>query len=304
MLIQQVGDRQIVYVPNYKTDFMAVAQEFGMVDDFGNFQNYVRHTEETYVNPYGISMPSHHFVGKTVNMFIVDDHVEAKSNTASDIVNALNYFPGDSRFSVAGHTFTAKFKGDRDYIRDAANRSLTINGNMKKDLAKIHDIMTHLGLNNGKLFEPVITRYVYTSREMPPRMPLVGYFDLEMYLRVISDPSAVAFYQQNSNLLVYLELGTARVGVKLTNIVKDCCELEFANLKGAYDLKKMAEFKPVVVLTTKPLVIKDMKFPWTKVRFDKTDVFMTPLMSKMDAWETLQGGVDLLSVPEKASKKK
>ena len=30
---------------------------------------------------------------------------------------------------------------------------------------------------------------------------------------------------------------------------------------------------------------------------------MTPLMSKEDAWETLQGGLDLLSIPEKDSKK-
>jgi hypothetical protein len=47
------------------------------------------------------------------------------------------------------------------------------------------------------------------------------------------------------------------------------------------------------------LKIKDAKFPWCKVRFDHTDVFMTPLMSKEDAWKTLQGGLDLLSVPEK-----
>ena len=299
MLIQQVGDRQIVYVSDYKSEYMDVAKEFGMVDDFGQFHNYVQGKEESYRNANGIMMPAFHLIGKTVNLFIVNDHIEARSNTVQDIANALNYFPEDSRFTVAGHTFVSKFSTDNGYLRDVAKRGITIKGGLKKDLAKIHDLMTHLDLNNGKLFEPVIARYVYTSREMPKRMHLVGYFDLEQYLRVISNPAAEAFNHKSGELLIYMDLGTNPVSVKVRNIVKDCCELEITGPKGMYDLKKMAEFKPLVVLTKTPLKIKDAKFPWCKVRFDHTDVFMTPLLSKEDAWKTLQGGLDLLSVPEK-----
>lgn len=299
MLIQQVGDRQIVYVSDYKSEYMDVAKEFGMVDDFGQFHNYVQGKEEPYRNSNGISIPAFHLIGKTVNLFIVDDHVTAKSNDVQDIVNALNYFPEDSRITVSGHTFVSKFKVESGCIKDVAKRGITVRGGFKKDLAKIHDLMTHLNLNNGKLFEPVIARYVYTSREMPKRMHLVGYFDLERYLRIISSPDAAAFYHIDSNLIIYMELGTSPISVKVKNVVKDCCELQLTGPKGMYDLKKMADFKPLVILTKTPLTIKDAKFPWFKVRFDHTDVFMTPLMSKEDAWKTLQGGLDLLSVPDK-----
>lgn len=303
MLIQQVGDRQIVYVSDYKSEYMDVAKEFGMVDEFGHFHDYVQGKEEGYRNSNGIMMPAFHLIGKTVNLFIVNDHIEAKSNNVQDIVDALNYFPEDSRFTIAGHTFVSKFKNDHGYLRDVAKRGISMRNGCKKDLAKIHDLMTHLNLNNGKLFEPVIARYVYTSREMPRYMHLVGYFDLEKYLRIISDPSAAAFNHTGGDLLVYFDMGTKLFSVKVTNVVKDCCELEITGPKAMYDLKKMADFKPLVVLTKTPLRIKDAKFPWVKVRFDRTDVFMTPLMSKEDAWETLQGGLDLLSIPQKESKK-
>ena len=50
MLIQQVGDRQIVYVSDYKAEYMDVAKEFGMVDEFGHFHDYVQGKEEGYRN--------------------------------------------------------------------------------------------------------------------------------------------------------------------------------------------------------------------------------------------------------------
>ena len=36
-------------------------------------------------------------------------------------------------------------------------------------------------------------------------------------------------------------------------------------------------------------------FPWHKVTYGKFKVFCTPMMSKMDMWEHVQGGVNLLS---------
>ncbi len=299
MLIQQIADKQLVYVRDYKTEYKDVAEEFGMLDETGAFNKYVRISEENYINKNGIAMPAFHIVGKTVNVYVVNDRVEAESNDAEGIAKALNYFPPDSRFNVGDHVFVSKFSTKTGILKDSVQRGISVKSGYKKDLSKIYDLMMHLDLNNGKLFEPVIARYVYTDREMPSRMRLVGYFDLEKYLRVLRDPKADYFHHQSGDLLAYFEMGDKKFAATVVKVARECCILEISGPKGIYDLDKMKEFHPLVVLSKSPLKIKEARFPWFKVKFDHTDVFMTPLMSKMDAWKSLQGALDLLSLPEK-----
>ena len=299
MILQNVGEKQLVYVKDYQKDYLDVAREFGMLKPDGTLESYAQMNYDPYHNGNGIAMPSVHLVGKTVNIHVVNDTIQAKGVTYQELVDALNYFPPDSHIDFAGHTFVSRFKKGNNYsvIADSAKREFSISDN-RKDLRGIHDLMNHLDLNNGKLFEPVIARYVYTSREMPKHMPLVGYFDLEEYLRVIRDDRSRLFNMTRTHALVNLEFGPVNPCFTITAVKNNYAILTSKNIVGAYDINKIKEMKPLVILSRRPLKIRTMTFPWSKVTFDKTTVFMTPIMSMRDAWETLQGGLDLLSAPQ------
>lgn len=303
MLIQTVGSKQLVYVGDYKLGYMEVAAEFGMLEN-GTLASYVRKTDEPYVNQFGVHVPSVHLNGRTVDIHVVNDSIRANGVKGADIAAALNYFPNDSQMTLGGFTFVSKFSannGPSDFsVRDSVNRVFSTRVNNRKDLRGIYNMMVHLSDNNGKLYEPVIARYVYTSYQMPRHRQLVGYFDLGEYLAVIQDRRYGELFKSmsRSNALVIVECKeNVNPLIKVTNVVNNCAKLEMLDIAGTYDAKKLNEFKPIVVLTRRPLTIKTMKFPWSRVKFDGVDVFMTPLMSLTDAWETLEGGINLLSLP-------
>ena len=304
MVVQIVGDKQLVYVDNYAVDYVKVADSFGMVEN-GRFSAHVEVRNEPYVNQNGISMPSVRLRGRTVDLHVVNDMVRLQSCEPDDFVKALNYFPPDSRVTLSDHTFVSKFRSSGRALYDCAGRSFSLRTYGKKDLKGIYGLMTSLGDNNGKLYEPIIARYVYTSYNMPRHRQLVGYFDLGEYMAVIKDPRRGFFpnVSERTKTLVYVECKSTPPSVRVTNVVDGCAILDIVGLEGTYDAKKLNEFKPYVIVTRRPLKIKDMKFPWTKIKFDNVDVFLTPIMTLADAWDTLEGGIDLLSLPPKNAPK-
>lgn len=299
MFIQKAGSRHIVYVPNHVTDYMLVADEFGMIED-GHIASYVEMSNEAYVNPFGISIPAVRLNGRTVDLYVVDDTVAAKSTRAQDVQVALNTFLPDSKINISGYDFVSKFSWYESYshsITDSAKRVFSLRTYGRKDLRGIYNMMVSLGDNNGKLYEPVIARFVYTSYQMPRHRQLVGYFDLGEYMAIIKDSRYEELFMTlgRSNALAFVELKETPPSVKIVGVINNCAQLRFTNIEGTYDAKKLKEFKPYVVLTRRPLTIKNMKFPWTRVKFDKVEVFMTPIMSLSDAWESLEGGINLLA---------
>lgn len=297
MLIQTVGQKVLAYVENRNRDYMSVADEFGMVDH-NSLADYVSLDYLPYVNQLGVSVPSVHLNGRTVDIHVVDDSVTASNTSASAIANALNYFPQNSKLELCGFSFTSKFKFNAEtLVSDSTGKSFSMRQYGKKDLKGIYGLMTSLGDNNGKLYEPLLARYVYTSYQMPRHRQLVGYFNLGTYLNVIRDKRYGELFTNmgHSKSLVYLECRNTPPVVRITGVDDGQAILKLDNIEGVYDAKKLNEFEPYVIMTRRPLKIKDMRFPWTKVHFDKVDVFMTPLMSLSDAWESLEGGINLLS---------
>lgn len=297
MLIQTVGQKVLVYVKNRNSDYMSVADEFGMVEN-NRLADYVALDYLPYINTLGVSVPSVHLNGRTVDIHVVEDNVTVSDTTASGIANALNRFPQNSRLDLGGYSFTSKFRfNSTTLVIDSDNKSFSMRQYGKKDLKGIYGLMTSLGDNNGKLYEPLLARFVYTSYQMPRHRQLVGYFNLGTYLSVIRDKRYGELFTNmgRSKSLVYLECRNTPPIVRITGVEDNRAILTLDNIEGTYDAKRLNEFEPYVIMTRRPLKIKDMRFPWTKVHFDKVDVFMTPLMSLSDAWESLEGGINLLS---------
>lgn len=296
MIVQPIGaDKQLIYVSNYETDYKTIGSMLGICSMDGTPQNYATVRKSGFTNSNGVRMPAWELGGKTMTAYVVNDHSEPFRD-AVGMVNALNYFHRPT-FIFEKFSFTGKFSTTSPYmVYDSMHRGISLNEYNVKDLRGIHGIMTNLGVNNGKLFEPLIARYVYSCRQVSrKRLQVTGYFDLEEYLRTIHDDSSKLFTVGHTNALIYVETGNMTT-INVSSVKDGVANVSIVGGKSILDMKRANAFKPYVIFSQSPLIIRnEMNFQWTRVTFDGMTIFMTPMMTKPDAWGTLQGGIDLLS---------
>jgi hypothetical protein len=127
---------------------------------------------------------------------------------------------------------------------------------------------------------------------------VIGCFDLEEYLAIIRDPSTTMFHPVGTtSALVYVDPGESPGRVVLKEIAENgACVLSLEGFRSVLDMKKVSEFRPIVIFSMKPFKLPESSmFPWHKLKYGKFSVFCTPMMSKTDMWKHVQGGVNLLS---------
>lgn len=295
-IIQEVKDRYLVYVRNHRNDWKDVAREFGMVNDSGPLSTTFIHENDSYMNTNGVLMPCTTLNGRTVNLSVVDDTVSGGVETGQDIAALLNYFPKAS-FNLGGVDFVGKFRARKRSVADELNRGLGIGTEMLPDMAGIMGMMHTLSADNGDMYRPVVARFVYASREMPKGMKAIGYFDLREYYRLIRSDAAGMFARESesSQMDVVLDMPrSGRLTARIASSQSGKCKLALSGFPRAIPVGNVGA-KAVVVLSLTPLKIRQMTFPVQKMKFDHTWVFMTPMMmNDMGAWESLQGGLNLL----------
>lgn len=300
MLTQDLGnDTRLVYTMNPDADYKKIGADFGICDTDGNASPYATVAHKQYTNSNGVQMQCWELTGKTVKLLVVADHVSNVTDCTS-MANALNWFHRPV-FRFERYVFTGKFKHDSNFrVRDHQNRDFTMNMNNLKDMRGIYDLMAHIGVNNGKLFEPLIVRYVTAMRALKgTEVKSIGYFDLAEYLRIVQDNRADLFSDSThmTSTGVAVQVANGGCTVRLSNVDKTTGQAILV-LDGAtvIDATKVRTFTPHVIISTAPLNIRDdMPFHSTRVMFHKLPLFLTPMMSKPDAWESLTGGINLLS---------
>lgn len=307
MILQNLGNIQLVYVDDYRSEYRKVLEKFGMAEPSGALKPYVRMSEASYTNDNGIVMPAIRITGHTVDLYVVNNTVSSEIHGAADLVNLLNYFPR-AQYIINGHGFSGKFSVRSTWtVHDFSGRGITLNDSSLKDIAGIYDLMCHLDLNNGKLFEPVIAKYVYASRQLRrTKVDAIGYFDLHEYLAIVhSSKTALFFRLGKTNSEVYIKMKPERkLSVTIKSSENGVASIDITDMASVLDVGKVNSFLPYVILTTRPLqrVLGNepgMKFPIQKAVFDKTTVFMTPVMTRPEGWEGMQGAIDLLQVTER-----
>lgn len=299
-IVQRSSGVFIVYVEDVENDWMELAEEFGMMRGGRPLNTTVVRENSKLVNEYGVTLDGVRITGRSVDMFVTRDTVTGFVRRGVDLVPMLNRFPSCS-LEIGGVKYFGKFRysGERFMVYDRTGKSFRLGTDTFPDLEAAKGISARLSEDNGDIFKPLIARFVYVSRELPRSMKAVGYFDLCDYLRLVkSDMRWLFLDRSGTDAPVAIELPPdGNMGVRIVSAVGDRAEIELFGHAGILDTKAAKTYRPMVVLTLTPLVIRDMKFPIQKVTFDRTTVFMTPMMSKSDAWETLQGGINLLEAP-------
>lgn len=302
-LVQRVGSFYIVYMDDASTGWRKVAEEFGMIRGDEPLSSTVIREGFSMVNEYGETMTGTRVTGRSVDMVITEASVTGVVGRSSDLVSMLNHFPSSS-FKLGGKTFFGKYRTGNSpgqMVYDRNGTSFRVGVDAYPDVEAINGLASRLSEDNGHIFTPVIARYVYTAREMPKNMKAVGYFDLRNYLQLVrSDMSRLFIDRSGTDTDLALALPTGRkLGVRVVSSVGGRIDIEIFGHTGVMETGGAKNYRPMVVLTLEPLRIREMRFPIQKVTFDKTTVFMTPIMSLSGAWESLQGGIDLLAPPGK-----
>lgn len=303
MIGQQVAtNTHLVYVDDYKTGWKEVGIRLGICHDDGTPTTGTYIMEARYSNSNGVSMPAMKLDGKSIEVYVVDGVVD-NVNDPTSLAKALNHFHVPI-LDFGTYRFAGKFSTTKapNMVYDKMQRGITFNAKLIKDLRCIHDLMVRIGFDDGKFMEPLLSRYIYTVKQMPNKknrgIPVLGYFDLEEYLAIMRDPRSVMFQRQGSTkALMFIETADTPGRVVLRGIAENgSCMLALEGFKSVLDVNKAKSFRPIVVLSMVPFKLPESSnFPWHKVTYGKFKLFCTPMMGKMDMWEHVQGGVNLLS---------
>ena len=302
MIGQQVAaNTHLVYVDDYRSGWIEVGRKLGICGEDGTPTdgNYIM--ADRYMNSNGVHMPAMRLDGKSIEVYVVDGMVTGVKDPVT-LLAALNHFNVPT-LTLASYRFSGRFRmrGNTDnMVYDSMRRGITFNEAKTKDLRGIHDLMARIGFDGGKFMEPLLSRYIYTVQQMPRvrGIPVLGYFDLADYLSIIRDPNAAMFHPDGkASALVYIEPGDTPGRVVLKDIAENgACILSLEGFRSVLDMKKVSEFRPIVLFSMKPFKLPESSmFPWHRLKYGKFSVFCTPMMSKMDMWERVQGGVDLLT---------
>ena len=300
MILQNRGKTQVVYLPDIDAGHIVLGESMGLCDIQGNSAPHAVINKTKYTTDCGVTLDAWKMVGETVEVYVLPSRVKIKSDGAADLATALNSF-NSPRYDFGKYVFTGKFSGEesRQTLSDKAGRKITTASDLMKDIPGIFNLMANLGADKGKLFEPVIARYMWTiwhTKGRPSKFQPVGYLDLHEYLCVIRDDRRNMFSRQNGHALINVQLGK-KPFVSVTGVDPKTNQaiLQFEDAV-VIDREKDRTFKPYVLVSNRPFELhQELKFRWTRVDFDGHAVFLIPVMSMQGTWTSMANMIDLLS---------
>ena len=300
MILQNRGQTQVVYLPDIDAGHIVLGESMGLCDLQGKPALHASIDKVRYTTDCGVALDAWKMVGETVEVYVLPSRIKIKGDSAADIATAFNSF-NSPRYDFGKYVFTGKFTGDetRHTLSDKAGRKITTSSDLMKDIPGIYNLMANLGADKGKLFEPVIARYMWAIWHMkgrPSKFQPVGYLDLHEYLCVIRDDRRNMFSRQNGHALINVQLGknpyVSVTGVD-SNTNQALLQIEDAVV---IDREKDRTFKPYVLVSNRPFEIhQELKFRWTRVDFNGHVVFLIPVMSMQGTWTRMSNMMDLLS---------
>lgn len=299
MILQERGTTQVVYMPDIDAGHIVLGESMGLCDIQGRPALHATIEKVKYTTDCGVALDAWKMTGETVEVYALPSRIRIKGGSAKDLVDAMNSF-NSPRYDFGTYVFAGKFKEtSKNTLADKAGRKITTAADQMKDIPGIFNLMANLGKDGGKLFEPVIARYMWTIYHLQGRQPRfrpVGYLDLKDYLCVIRDDRRNMFSRMNSTSLIDVQLGKNPY-VTVTGIDDRTGQALLAFEDAAViDREKDKSFHPFVLIADRPFELRqEMQFRWSRVEFEKHSVFLMPVMSLQGTWRNMGNMIDLLS---------
>lgn len=300
MILQERGDSKVVYMDDIDAGHIVLGESMGMCDIHGKPALHAQIRKVKYTTDCGVTLDAWEMAGETVTMYVLPAKVPIDGNKGADMARALNSF-NSPMYKFDNYVFTGKFNArEGQYtVEDKMKRRMSLSSEQLKDFPGIFDLMANIGKDNGRLFAPVIARYMWTIyhfRGKPSKFQPVGYLDLKQYLQVIRDDRRNMFSTMYGTAQVNIQLGK-KPAVRVTDIDKKTGQA-ILQIEDAVviDMEKDRTFKPFVLVANRPFEIREeMQFRWARVEYEGHAVFLMPVMSVAGTWRNMLNMIDLLS---------
>jgi len=308
MLIYKISDNlKLVFTPNRTTNYNSVIQLLDYAGSNGALKKNIRVNFSAQYTPVGSNKSEivTRLDNDNVTTYILDDTVSFyyNGNNIGDFIEKLSYFGNDTflKFkNIAIGSNISKYKNNS--IKNDEGKIITFKNFVSEgDLKGIHKFIYYMKMDNGRMIEPLIKRYVTTLLLFRGKQKfLTGYANLKDYLTFIKNPSKemLAGFTEavmDADFVIEMASNPSEIRLQASEIIGGKLAVDLFVNGVVKDVNKGEEATPYVLLNSKPIKLLNQKLPYFVVKHMKVPVFVSPLMFKSDkALVNLRGGINLL----------
>lgn len=310
MIVQIKNDNtQYIYTTDASKDYLNVAKALGLGSGAG-LASYVTTSPIEFTNANGAKVKAIRINGySNLSYYVMNDSVKLdikhKGNLDKEmfktIIDGLNFFE-NSRIKLGGKVYLGPFRALNyammNTITDAAGNHIMLSSSQVRDVQAINALLSRLDYDNGKMYEPLIRRYVNILAGLLDKSTLpIGYFNMENYLRVIQSQATTlfaSFTKPKTKPTILLRSDGTPGYAKVVSANGPYVNIELSPNIQVLDLSKENAYNPFVIVSLRPFPIAQSTFPWKRVMYGNTAVFMTPIICNENKLRTLTKSINLL----------
>ena len=307
MIIQQIDSNYYTYVSDRSSALKSVLDYFGLIGKNGAPFKYVQVQNNGNHFPKGgnVTLPATIILAKDKVIFILNDSYSFpvyRSNTNS-LVNGLNHFGTPSIINFGKTPLSSPFNSrDARHLNSNNGKKISV-GNFLNDnmINKSDEFVQKMRIDNGRMVLPIARKFHDMLHLMGGnRNKLTGYVDLNLYLRMIKQPSMVmnnmADDIDKSNYVLNIPDEQVQSVVKVSGVEGNVLSIDF---KSSAELipssATILHPTPYLVFTLKPLSILNQRFPFFITSVKQYRIFVSViLLDESTPLDTIAGGINLL----------
>jgi hypothetical protein len=183
-------------------------------------------------------------------------------------------------------------------ITDSAGNHIMLSSSQVRDVEAINALLSRLDYDNGKMYQPLIRRYVNILAGLLDKSTLpIGYFNMENYLRIIQSQATTlfaSFSRPKTRPTILLRSDGTPGYAKVVSANGPYVNIELSKNIQVLDLAKENAYNPFVIISLRPFPIAQSSFPWKRVTFGNTAIFMSPIICNENKLMTLTKSINLL----------
>lgn len=309
MIMQIKNDNvKFIYVENAARDYMSVAEQLGLCDA-GKLKVYATAYPATIKNLSGLDMKCIVLSGYAETYYIIDDKcgIHIKNADYFDekvfrtMLDAFNFYD-NAILELGGKRYYGPFKfaNGKSYnnIIDTTGKCIMLSSTQHRDVEAINTLLSRLDYDNGKMYEPMISRYLNMLVDWRDKTTLpIGYFNFEHYLRIIKSRALSLFSSftvPKTKPTVLVRTDGEPGYIKLKTIEGNLPVVTLTGKVDVIDLNKNNAYNPFVIVSLKPFSIGNTMFPWGCVKYRGTSVYLSPINCPEDSLKVLRASINLL----------
>lgn len=310
MIVQIKNDNtQYIYTPDAARDYLDVAKALGLGSGAG-LASYVTTSPVEFTNTCGAKVKAIRINGySNLSYYVMNDSVKLdikhKGNLDKEmfktIIDGLNFFE-NSRIKLGDRVYLGPFRAlnyaTMNTITDAAGNHIMLSSSQVKDVEAINALLSRLDYDNGKMYQPLIRRYVNILAGLLDKSILpIGYFNMENYLRIIQSQATTlfaSFAKPKSKPTILLRSDGTPGYAKVVSASGPYVNIELSKNIQVLDVAKENAYNPFVIVSLRPFPIAQSSFPWKRVMFGNTAIFMSPIICNENKLQTLTKSINLL----------